>query len=862
MVGQVLGRYRIEERIGSGGMGVVYRAYDPELRRSVAIKFVTTTGAAGAPDARERLLAEARAASALNHPNVCTVFEVGETGGNAFIAMEFIEGQPLSQMVPHGGLPVETAIRYGMQIADALAHAHEHGVVHRDLKSSNVVVTRDGRAKVLDFGLARRIEAELGDPHTRTKPTDRAVMGGTLAYMPPEVLLGETADARSDIWSLGVVLYEMASGELPFKGRNEFDLTAEILRSPAQLMPRHVPPILRAVVLRCLAKEPAQRYQRASETRAALEAIQSGVSAIQELPAAAMPRGRKLVWTAIAAAALAVAAGGAIWLWPRTDPVDMWQRTAQQGRLAQVASSDTRAFEPAISPDGRMVVYVTQDAQRRTDLLVAGTAGGTHLRLTDDEALESVPRFSPDGDRIAYTRRQSLAGSPEICIVPSLGGEPACVVTGAYAVWSPDGTRLAFLRRPAPDAPAELVTARLDGSDVKVLLRADSVYPFIRSPAWSPDARLVAIVRGTGGAAGEIWLIDADGGEPRRATDDTAPTFCEYPSFTPDGHGILHSSNRSGATNLWIVSLGDKRLVQLTSGAGPDEGPTIAGDGNIAFVNSRWRNTLVLHGLGDGATRMLYSHAPYIWAPTVSPDGREVAFSRGEVDGSWHIWTMPVAGGTPRRLTATAAGEVYPRYTPDGASVLYHTWSGPRSIWLVPAAGGVARPLRASSDQGEGFADVSPDGRWVAFARTEALAERVYVISIDGRGERLLTESPATVPRWSPDGRRIAFSPSRGFSGGIFVVNADGTGERRLTTSGGWPVWWPDGKRIGFLALGADATQQVRIISVDGGESRPLETLQFLGDNHPFDVTRDGRWLVTSNSLHVTDEIWVIRPPS
>jgi TolB protein len=150
----------------------------------------------------------------------------------------------------------------------------------------------------------------------------------------------------------------------------------------------------------------------------------------------------------------------------------------------------------------------------------------------------------------------------------------------------------------------------------------------------------------------------------------------------------------------------------------------------------------------------------------------------------------------------------------------------------------------------------------VAFARTEAQAERVYVISIDGRDERLLTESPATMPRWSPDGRRIAFSPSRGFSGGIFVVNADGTGERRLTTSGGWPVWWPDGKRIGFLALGADATQQVRIISVDGGESRKLETLQFLGDNHPFDVTRDGRWLVTSNSLHVTDEIGVIRPPS
>ncbi len=281
MTGKTLGHYRIDEKLGEGGMGVVYRAHDTQLERTVALKLVGERLPAD-ETARARLLQEARSASALNHPHISTIYEVGEADGQTYIAMEYAEGRSLSALIPSDGMPMENLLRYGTQIADALAHAHERGIIHRDLKSSNVVITADGRAKVLDFGLAKRLpEAELEEV-TRSKAslTEAGAVVGTLSYMSPEVLCARTADARTDIWALGVVLYEMATGNLPFRGQTGFELSSAILREPPPPMPPRVPAGLRAVILRCLAKEPGERYGRASEVRAALEAIQSGAAAL------------------------------------------------------------------------------------------------------------------------------------------------------------------------------------------------------------------------------------------------------------------------------------------------------------------------------------------------------------------------------------------------------------------------------------------------------------------------------------------------------------------------------------------------------------------------------------------------------
>jgi Tol biopolymer transport system component/predicted Ser/Thr protein kinase len=852
MIGETLGQYRIEARLGEGGMGVVYRARDERLQRTVAIKLVGTgTAGSSTPEDRSRLLDEARAASHLNHPHICTVYEVGDAGGRVFIAMEYVDGRPLSEMLPLNGLPVESVLRYGAQIAGALAHAHERGVIHRDLKTANVVVSPEHGAKVLDFGLARRLEPDASE--AVTKSIDGAhgatAIAGTLAYIAPETLLGHGVDARSDIWSLGVVLFEIATGELPFPGRNEFETSAAILRAPPQPFPAHVPPLLRGIIQRCLAKDPSQRYQRAGEARAALEAVQSDSLVMPAALAA-----RRSWWPWLAAGGAAIAAG-VVWMtWKGAD------RPREDlgpggGQLTRIVSSEYQTIDPALSADRRMLTYAASGADGRIDLFSARVAGGGRVQLTNDTAREEAPKFSPDGERIAFMRRDADNPS-EIRIVPALGGDVAATIpNAAYPAWSPDGRRLVYLRRKEAGI-VELVTSRPDGSDVRALLQSDSVYPFLRNPAWSPDGRQIAFVKGSGGIAGEIWIVPSEGGPARPAIKETGPVASDSPVFTADGRGIVHASNRGGATNLWYLPLTGGTPIRLTTGPGPDESPSVATDGAVAFVNSRWRNTLEVHDLPAGTSRVLVSHSPFLWAPAVSPGGREIAFSRSEADGSWHIWTVPADGGNPKRLTAGEAGEVYPRYSADGTSILFHTWAAPRRVGQVSPAGGAMTflPLK----EGDSFAELSPDGKTLAFTRADTPNERVYLAAPGGADAQLLTTSPGAVPRWSPDGTHVAFAANRGYTGGIFVIKRDGTGERRLTPDGGWPVWWPGGKQIAFLTQGPQGNQ-IRVVSLDGA-TRLIGSIKLEGSNHPFAVFPDGWRIAGTNAVHVSDEIWLLEP--
>ena len=276
MIGQVLGHCRVVAKIGEGGMGVVYRAYDEVLHRDVALKVVNKDAHLDTSSS-ERLLHEARASSSLSHPNICTIHEVGENEGELFIVMELVEGKSLRAMCGDAGLPPESVLRYGVQIASALARAHDRGIVHRDLKTANIVITADGLVKVLDFGLAKQVGSGIFDASTRSFASiqDVSSMSGTLPYMAPEILRGEAADYRGDLWALGVVLYESASGRLPFEGRTGFEISSAIMREIPKPLGPPIPPGLWAIVQRCLAKEPIQRYQRASEVQAALEAVQS-----------------------------------------------------------------------------------------------------------------------------------------------------------------------------------------------------------------------------------------------------------------------------------------------------------------------------------------------------------------------------------------------------------------------------------------------------------------------------------------------------------------------------------------------------------------------------------------------------------
>jgi tRNA A-37 threonylcarbamoyl transferase component Bud32 len=389
MIDKVLGHYRIVSKLGEGGMGVVYRARDQVLQRDVALKFL---GEALAKKARQFLLREARAASSLSHPNICTVHDVGEDDGEYYIVMELIEGKPLSVAIGSGGLPYESVMRYGVQIAGALTHAHGRNIVHRDLKSSNVIVTPEGLVKVLDFGLARPLATgEPGGTRTMNTLESMVTTGGTLSYMSPEVLRGEPGDHRSDLWALGVVLYEAAAGQVPFNGRTAFEVSSAILNEQPPPLPPRIPPGLAAIIQRCLTKEPAVRYQRASEVQAALEAIQSASAA----PEPSDQRGSRTTTVHRGVKHLQVKNGDVLLLVGTMKGVFLLRSSAQRGRWDVAGPYFHGQATYALAFD-------TREGRHRLWAATSSVLWGAFLRTSEDygrtwtNPQEAPIRFPPD----------------------------------------------------------------------------------------------------------------------------------------------------------------------------------------------------------------------------------------------------------------------------------------------------------------------------------------------------------------------------------------------------------------------------------------------------------------------------------
>jgi serine/threonine-protein kinase len=418
MVGQTFGHYQIEALIGAGAMGVVYRARDTRLKRTVALKLIASPAAD--PTSRKRLLVEAQTASSLNHPYICTIHEVLDVGDQTCIVMEYVDGRALVNVIPLGGLPTEVVVRYGSQIADALAHAHQRGIVHRDLKTANVVITGEGRAKVLDFGLATHVDP--GRSIDQLDPTvsrsEEPSVAGTIPYMSPEVLRGLPADARSDIWALGVMLHEMASGHRPFSGRTGFELSAAILNEPPAALPVKVTPAVTAIVLRCLAKDPADRYERAGEVRAALEA-----AAQQQPTAPAIDRARVSLWwrTVAAGIVLAVLIGAGGWY-------------AAHRLTSTIPSASAIAVVPLASATGTPESDALSDGITESIINSLGQLPDARFKVI---ALSSVLRFKGRTiDPATVGRELGVGVILTLRIVP----QPNAVSIGAQLVSTHDGS--------------------------------------------------------------------------------------------------------------------------------------------------------------------------------------------------------------------------------------------------------------------------------------------------------------------------------------------------------------------------------------------------------------------------------------
>ncbi|HSW50986.1 MAG TPA: protein kinase, partial [Bryobacteraceae bacterium] len=582
MIGRTLAHYQILEKLGEGGMGVVYKARDTHLDRFVAIKVLPPEKVAD-PQRKARFVQEAKAASALNHPNIITVHDIDQQDGVDFIVMEYVAGKTLDELIPRKGMRLNEALKHSVEIADALAQAHAAGIIHRDLKPGNVMVGEDGRVRVLDFGLAKLTEAApLGeDEATRTmRPTtEEGKVVGTVSYMSPEQAEGKRVDARSDIFSFGSVLYEMVTGRRAFQGDSKMSTLGAIIHREPEPLGAEVPQELSRIITRSLRKDPERRFQLMKDIRVELAELKEE-SDSGTLETVGAPRAkRRWAWMVVSVVAVAVLGAGA---WYFLQPKSAAPQRAVVKRLTSDSGLTT---SPMLSPDGARVAYASdRDSEGNLDIYIQQVATGDSLRLTQNESDEYNPAFSSDGNRIAYRSEQEGGG---IYVVSALGGAPKRIVRGGRRPrFSPDGKQIAYWEGgwgSQTRVEGSLFVIPSEGGQPR-RIRADFKRAY--SPEWSPDGRHILYIADTGGEAtdADVWVTSVDDDRTPAARTGFTKAFqkqgilgvaasLQWIAGGSDGGQVLFSGRTGDALDIWRVSISQRNFriggsaEQLTLGA-------------------------------------------------------------------------------------------------------------------------------------------------------------------------------------------------------------------------------------------------------------------------------------------------------
>ncbi|HWN42548.1 MAG TPA: protein kinase [Thermoanaerobaculia bacterium] len=810
--GSTIAQYRLLDPLGGGAMGTVYEAEDTRLRRRVALKFLPGELTRD-PVAKARFLQEAQAASALDHPNICTVHEVGETeDGHLYLAMAAYDGETVKERIARSPLSVDEALDIACQAAHGLAKAHREGIVHRDVKPANLMVTRDGMVKILDFGVAKlRGAAGIN------------VAGsflGTPAYMSPEQARGEEVDPRSDVFSLGVVLYEMLAGTRPFRsGEGVTSALRSLLEdrpAPLRSVRPEVPAELERITGRMLAKPPADRYPTGAEVAAELTAIQKSLGAAAE-PAPARAAGRR-TWLAAAAILGMVLVIAAVVLLRRPEP------TRVQPVFSRVTDQEGREVYPSLAPDGLSFVYAKADLSGQKDILLQSIGvEGEPLNLTEgSEADDSQPAISPDGRWIAFRSEREGGG---IYITSVEGGLARRIADVGYnPAWSPDGRELAVA--------TEGITDPTTRKDVSEILRVDVATGRTRvvvggtsagedgvQPSWSPHGWRIAYWGvPTGSARRILWTVNAEGGAPSKVLDDGAMNW--NPVWSPDGTWLYFGSDRSGSLNLWRLPI-DERSGEVRGNPEPVTTPSTASgfwslsqDGTrILYAADESKSNverfpfdpagLRVTGREEAVTRG--SHR--VRSCAVSPDGRRIAFQA--MLPREELFVARIDGSGLNQLTDDDFKDRSPVWSPDGRRLLFYSnRGGGYEAWILDAGGGEPERVLPPGRDPVMAPVWSPDGRKVACISGGRAAVIDLMQPLASRRAKPLPAAAGETfypTSWSADGRMLAGNITRLDGSVIDGIGLHLLGSRtylRWTSRGSNPVWLHDGRRLLYLEAG------------------------------------------------------------
>jgi Tol biopolymer transport system component/serine/threonine protein kinase len=808
--GRTFGRYEIVSVLGAGGMGEVYLARDTLLHRQVALKVLPARFMRDA-DRVARFRREAKAASALSHPNIVTIYDIGETGGTWFIAAEFIDGTTLRMRLVSRRIEIPEAIHIATQCASALTAAHEAGILHRDIKPENIMLGRDGGVKLVDFGLAKGAES---GPKFLVEATTTGELVGTPRYMSPEQARGQKLDARTDIFSLGAVLYEMVAGQPAFLGSTTAEIFAALLNSAPQ---PPAAPGLDAIIQKALAKDRDARYQTMHDFAADLRDFRDQPARF--VTAAADPKIGRLSRRALLGGAGALVAGTGLFLRFRSRSRHDASEDAAATSIVPLTSFAGFKDFGSFSPDGEQIVFSWNGGsggsggRQERDIYIQNIGNGDPVRLTFGRQDYTHPAWSPDGRFIAFCRmtdNRTPYMQFAISLIPASGGAERQIADGGEGVsWSPDGGTLAISGLP-PESGGIVRVSIANGMRTRVTTSPASLDQL---PVFSPDGKWIVFTRSLGPRARELFVIPAKGGPERQLTFEHQPTYGA--TWTADSKEIVFSSNRGGGgESLWRIPLAGgvpRRLTSMFDGAFY---PSISRKGNRLIYTESFKDTnIYLREVAEPGGRSVVPHFG---------DARGLIVSSRRDDS-------PNISGTDERIAFVSKR------------------TGNEEIWICDRDGRNPVQLTSFSGPDTGTPRWSPDGRRLAFDSSAAGNPNIYVISADRGSPRRLTSGPSGnyMPSWSVDGKRIYFKSDRSGTDQIWSIPVDGDGPATQITRGGACEAFssPDGKLLYYTKRGWGA---IWTVPAEGGSEKPIPELQ--GYDRIFrswGVIRDGIYFIS-----------------